>query len=708
MSIDRKALVSRHNPRLTEPNAQSPLSVGNGMFAFTADFTGLQSFLPTEKDAIHLCTQSQWGFHSYTDTTYSLKDFSYQYHTVNERPVPYMTNPEGQEALFTALRINPHRLNLARIAFVQKYTNTAGNSVYRELPKNDTKYGEQFLDLWEACIHSSFSFLNSPVSCTSVVHPDLDLLGIQVKSPLLSNGELAIRISFPYGSELPDASDWNSPDKHESLLKEIAKDKEYEITRRLDTDEYRVRMCIGVQQRLKQISKHEFILESATSLFQASFLFSREHINIPLPSFEDTKASVTDYWASFWNNGAAIELAESKDSRGFELERRIILSQYLTAIHCTGVFPPQETGLCCNSWYGKFHLEMHLWHAAHFVLWGRAELFMRSMSWYTQILESARERARSQGYRGARWPKMTDPSGAESPSPIGPYLCWQQPHPIMYAELIRRAGKLGDKEAEYAELVFETADFMASYLCHDKKNDVYYLGPPLIPAQESHKPGTTKNPTFEIEYWYWALNTAVDWAERLQCCSVNKQNWQDIIQKLVLPATGSFDSKEVYLAHEECPDTFEKFAKDHPSMLLAYGLLPGGRINPACMSDTLDAVISQWDFESSWGWDFPVMAMTAARLGRRNDVIDLLLMDSPKNTYRPDGHNAQLAKVSGPSGTNAVWSTALPLYLPGNGSLLLAVAMMAGSWDGAADSVMPGFPDDGSWTVSAEGFIPFI
>ena len=41
MPIDRFELVSRHNPVLTEANTESPLSVGNGEFAFTADITGL-------------------------------------------------------------------------------------------------------------------------------------------------------------------------------------------------------------------------------------------------------------------------------------------------------------------------------------------------------------------------------------------------------------------------------------------------------------------------------------------------------------------------------------------------------------------------------------------------------------------------------------------------------------------------------------------
>ena len=45
----------------------------------------------------------------------------------------------------------------------------------------------------------------------------------------------------------------------------------------------------------------------------------------------------------------------------------------------------------------------------------------------------------------------------------------------------------------------------------------------------------------------------------------------------------------------------------------------------------------------------------------------------------------------------------LTIYLPGNGGLLYAVAMMAAGWDGGPETHAPGFPDDGSWTVRFEG-----
>src|ERR1044072_741018 len=62
--IDRKALVTRHNPVLQKFDPLSPLSVGNGEFAFTADATGLQTFSSEYEKATPLCTMSQWGWHT--------------------------------------------------------------------------------------------------------------------------------------------------------------------------------------------------------------------------------------------------------------------------------------------------------------------------------------------------------------------------------------------------------------------------------------------------------------------------------------------------------------------------------------------------------------------------------------------------------------------------------------------------------------------
>ena len=47
----------------------------------------------------------------------------------------------------------------------------------------------------------------------------------------------------------------------------------------------------------------------------------------------------------------------------------------------------------------------------------------------------------------------------------------------------------------------------------------------------------------------------------------------------------------IYMAHENCPDTFSRFNSDHPSMLGALGILPGEGIDCKTMLNTLHAVL---------------------------------------------------------------------------------------------------------------------
>jgi hypothetical protein len=151
----------------------------------------------------------------------------------------------------------------------------------------------------------------------------------------------------------------------------------------------------------------------------------------------------------------------------------------------------------------------------------------------------------------------------------------------------------------------------------------------------------------------------------------------------------------MYLAHENCPDTFSLYNYDHPSMLGALGMLSGSKVNHRIMLKTLLNVFDCWQMDKVWGWDFPLIAMTAARLGRPDLAVRALLHESPKNKYLANGHNKQADRKD------------LPVYLPGNGGLLTAVAMMTAGWKGCKES-LPGFPKDGTWRIRYEGLSPML
>jgi hypothetical protein len=110
------------------------------------------------------------------------------------------------------------------------------------------------------------------------------------------------------------------------------------------------------------------------------------------------------------------------------------------------------------------------------------------------------------------------------------------------------------------------------------------------------------------------------------------------------------------------------------------------------MRQTLFWIGEHWNWPDTWGWDYGMVAMTAARLGEPELAVDALLLDTPKNFYRQNGHNHQ--------------RPGLTIYLPGNGALLYATAMMCAGWDGAPKQVAPGFPKNGKWIVRYEGLRP--
>ena len=375
-------------------------------------------------------------------------------------------------------------------------------------------------------------------------------------------------------------------------------------------------------------------------------------------------------------------MSRSKDLRWKELERRIVLSQYLMAVNVAGSLPPQESGLFNNSrWNGKFHLEMHWWHGAHYALWNRWSMMEKSLQFYQNKLSKAEALAKSQGFKGARWPKMIGPDAEDSPSVTGPLLIWQQPHPIFYAELDYRQNPTRATLKKWYKIVQASAEFMADFAVFDEKCQHYVLGPPLATVPENSNYRQAYNPTFELSYWRTGLRWAQMWRERLNLH--REEKWDDVIEKLApLPVQDG-----VYLLQENMTDTYTKMNWEHPSLIGPKGMLPSDGTDPATMRQTVEKVWSVWQWDRCWGWDFPMMAMAAAKNGRPDIAIDALLHSSPKNNMNSVG-----------------LSTSWPFpYFPSNGGLLYAVAMMAAGWDGGPTTHAPGFPSDGSWVVRWEG-----
>ena len=682
--INRKALVERHTVINNHFDSLSSLSVGNGGFAFTVDVTGLQSYPNAYAKGVPLGTESEWGWHSFINTnhyrfTETLKDYF-----IHGRTIPYsveIKSPQREKEAVNWFRQNPHRLQLGNIGFdiIKKDGSLATISDIEDI--------HQTLDLWTGEIHSKFTVENMPVDVITICHQQQDAISVKIISPLFKKQRLRLRLRFPYPTAAwaDMGNNFINNDKH--ISKVISKSDHAALFQHtIDTTIYFVAARWTQKSNLKKISPHYYnIIPDVTDNFEITFRFSQNKNTVSMPAFAATEINSKEQWKQFWQSGGAVDLSGSTDPRASELERRIVLSQYLTKIQCAGHYPPQETGLTYNSWYGKPHLEMHWWHGIHFSLWGRNDLLEKSLGWYKKVEPGAREIAGRQGYAGVRWQKMTDNAGEESPSSVGAFLIWQQPHFIYYAELCYRNHPDIATLKKYKNLVFATADFMASYSYYDSSRQRYILGKGVIPAQERFKAMDTYNPTYELVYWHWALSVAQQWRKRLHL-PANKK-WDDVIKKLS-PLPVQCDK---YLFTESATDSYTnpEYRTDHPSVFGALGMMPEtGQVDTAIMHNTFNWIWKNWSWNKTWGWDFPMTAMTATRLGLPEKAIDALLMPIQTNTYLNNGHNYQEDRLT--------------IYLPGNGGLLAAVAMMCAGYDGC-NTINPGFPKNGKWKVRWEG-----
>jgi len=683
--IDRENLVKRNNPHVAVVDSLSSLSVGNGEFAFTVDATGLQTFPENYKNGVSLGTQSQWGWHSfYNPNNYKHEETlkNYNFRGWNE-PYSIQLNEDGrQKEAANWFRANPHRLHLGIVGF--ELTHLSGAKV---LP-SDIKNINQKLNLWDGNILSNFSLDGRLVNVTTVCHPYKDMIGAKVFSSLIKERHIGINFRFPYptGGHSDDACDWNSPDKHfTTVYQQIS--NSVVLQRKIDKTVYYVKIEWKGKASFTEKEKNYFVLMPQSNDFSFTCLFQAKEPANYQPEFSETLNVASIYWEKFWKSGGAVDFSQCKDARAPELERRVVLSQYLMAIQCAGSVPPQETGLTYNSWFGKFHLEMYWWHAAHFALWGRTNLLERSLDWYTKAYPIAKSIAERQGFKGVRWMKMTDPSAMEAPSKVGSFLIWQQPHFIYMAELVYRSHSSPVIITKYNKLVQETAEFMYSFATYDKERNRYVLKG-AIPAQETLRAAETTNPPFELSYWHYAMSVAQKWRERAgEKCN---PEWDNMIAKLSPLAS----QNGLYLAAETALDTYKdiRFTSDHMAVLGALGILPEcNLVQRDIMKNTLHWIWNNWNWTQTWGWDYPMTAMDAARLGEPEKAVSALLMNKRTNSYLVNGHNYQ--------------DDRLRIYLPGNGGLLTAIAMMCAGWDGNIIPA-PGFPKDGNWNVKWEGLNP--
>ncbi|KAI0025779.1 Six-hairpin glycosidase-like protein [Xylariomycetidae sp. FL0641] len=693
----RKDVVSRYNIVRTHliDNETTSLQVGNGNFAYNVDNTGMQSFLPFN-------TLSSWGWHndSLPNDGEELGDYNGVNMLTHGRNVSYDIPDPDLPEVSQWLISNPNRINLGRIGL--KYQGIA-------LAADQITDPRQELDLWNGVITSTFRVAGENVTVVTQGDFDSDSVAFQIDSPLIASKELEAFLDFPYPPiHSTDykyevfVGSYDFPQNHTTSIDNGSEPGASHIHHKMQDTAYYVNLRWPADTSLKlsrdepsnstKTTAHRYTLSPATGANRSSVaftaLFSPEKRQADLP--EVVAARNIQGWHQYWDDGGFVDVTASNNTKADELQRRIILSQYHVRVNSAADGQsPQESGLMNNGWYGKFHMEMVVFHNAHWSTWGRQQYFDRVFpKLYETLLPSSLARAESMGWQGARWPKMTETNtGVSSPGTINALLMWQQPHAMYLAELAYQAAPTAATLERWDPILTAAADYMASYAWYNETTGKYDLGPPAYGVTENTPPEASRNLAYELAYWQYGLRLAQTWKTRLS--QPVPAHWGAVADNLApLPQAGGLYA--VYAGLDASWWRTDASLTDDPRSLIMLPDVPA--VDAGVARATAAQVERIWTGDAVRGWGRVVLAMNAARLGDPARALGHL---TAFEYWRFD--DAGFAERGGDGGTP-------PPYMPGNAGFLYAVAYMVAGWQGS-EVDCPGFPNDGSWVVKHEGLL---
>jgi hypothetical protein len=451
-------------------SAFSQLTVGNGDFAATVDLTGLQSlnhsYGSSSDFGFPALTQSSWGWHTpdphkidptmpspwRADGSLNVVLEQHQVASLDERPghgnrtIPYLTNCEklNDPRLCHWWYNFPVRTSLGQLGFVaQQQSGGQQAAAAAPLALEDVRDSSQHHDLYSATVYSNWSVGEHRVRVTTVADDEMtDSVAAQFTAPVALG--LTVQLAFcapgtvPMGTHTSgnqtvqgnggmQACDWlQLSDSHLTTVVDSGSGSRLDVSRKLEHDEYSV-SCEASEGVWERTGPHSFVLSLAAGgdgAAERTVAVSCRYalgccvgVAPPRPADWLSKQAVPSFATalrrsvssaqSYWQAGAFVDLAgTTSDPRALELERLVIQSQALLRSMETGAAPPQESGLMFNSWSGKHHQEMRLWHQAWLAVWGRPHLMDRSWRWYLENLPNATANAARQGYKGQRVHKM--------------------------------------------------------------------------------------------------------------------------------------------------------------------------------------------------------------------------------------------------------------------------------------------------------------
>jgi hypothetical protein len=312
---------------------------------------------------------------------------------------------------------NPNRINLGRIGLKYKGDTLSASQITEPV---------QELNLWNGYITSTFKVDGNAVKVVTQGDFETDAVSFDIESSLISLGDLQVELDFPYPPIHSTtykyevfAGVYNFPLNHTTTIVDCSGEKDAaRIYHQLQETSYYLNLRWASNSPLtlsrdepqssSTLKAHRYTLGAASNHFQnstgisfvAQFAPDKESPDTPSATKQRNSAG----WKDYWSEGGFVDLTASSNPNATELQRRIILSQYHVRVNSAAKGQsPQESGLMNNGWYGKFHMEMVIWHNAHWATWGRQQHFDDIFpALYETFLPTSLARAKAMGWEGAR------------------------------------------------------------------------------------------------------------------------------------------------------------------------------------------------------------------------------------------------------------------------------------------------------------------
>ncbi|EIW55854.1 uncharacterized protein TRAVEDRAFT_22277 [Trametes versicolor FP-101664 SS1] len=256
--IDRHGLVARFNPVRTASSASTPMQVGNGHFAFGADVTGLQTFLPWP-------TISDLGWKNDSLPAGTTTADIAAYRGVVWDGVEYeFGGPEPEQQWLIS---NPNRVNLGRVGLL--LLNGSGEAA------NVTEEELEGKRQWEG----------ADVRVQTVVAQESNTVGVTITSPLLQRGRLGVFLDFPWNDgvqkfEAPFVGVWNATSNHTTALRTgggLGRNTQAQIAHTLDATTFFTSVggdAFSVNRVSPDAHRYEFVPHQSQQTFAVAISYS--------------------------------------------------------------------------------------------------------------------------------------------------------------------------------------------------------------------------------------------------------------------------------------------------------------------------------------------------------------------------------------------------------------------------------------------------